>query len=86
VGHDRECRVRLDRVGNLDARRQGRPEGVDLALDHVEVVDVERGAESRREVSRVEPAQPVAAQDLVAGRRPATPWGTRDRQGAGGRR
>jgi len=83
VGHDRECRVRLDRVGDLDARRQGRPEGVDLALDHVEVVDVERGAESRREVSRVEPAQPVAAQDLVAGRRPATRGGARARQGAG---
>ena len=42
---DGERRVRLDRVGELDHGRQDGPERRDLALDDVEVVDVERRAE-----------------------------------------
>ena len=49
---DREGRVRLDRVGEVDPRRQDGLERRHLALDDVEVVDVERRPEVRRQVLR----------------------------------
>ena len=72
VRDDRQRRVRLDRVGEVDPLRQDGPERRDLAVDDVEVVDVERRPEPLGElVAASSPAEPARPQDLVAGRRPA---------------
>ena len=53
VRDDGQRRVGLDRVGELDRRRQDGRQRRDLAVDDVEVVDVERRAESLGELVRV---------------------------------
>ena len=60
-----EVRVGLDRVGEVERRRQDRPERLDLARDHVQVVGVERRPEPLGELGRVVPAESAVAQDLV---------------------
>jgi hypothetical protein len=69
VVHHGECRVRLDRVCQVDPWRQDRPESRHLALDDIEVVDVERRPEPFGKIAGGEAAEPSATHDLIAGRR-----------------
>jgi hypothetical protein len=73
VVDDCQGRVRLDRVGDLEGRRQDRPQRFDLAGGDLEVVDVDGGSKSGRELSRVEATESTGSKDLVAGRWPASP-------------
>jgi hypothetical protein len=71
VAQDREVRVRLDRVGEVERGRQDGPERGHLARDHVEVVGEQRGAEARGEGRRIRAAEAAVPEDLVASGRPA---------------
>ena len=73
VRHDRQRRVGLDRVGQLDDGGQHRPQGRHLAVDDVEVVDIQRRPEPPGELVGRQPAQPPRAKDLVARGRPPAP-------------
>ena len=72
VGDDGESRIGLDRVGELDHRRQDGLKGPHLAFDHVEVVDIARACRTAR-------------RDRVATGRPAGPPGGSRCGSAGGR-
>ena len=71
VGDDGQGRVGLDRVGEIDDRRQDGAQRRDLAVDDVEVVDVQRRPEAGRQLLRGQAAETAGPEDLVAGRRPA---------------